>query len=74
MASPISEAIEDAVRARMVADPSLKAHSIDFGTSPDGGLEIWLDEERYLDVAAIRDERIRTLIQEAVDAYNQGKL
>lgn len=72
IASPISEAIEGMVQGRMRDDPALQDQRIDFGTSPDGTLEIWIDDERYVDVDAIPDENIRTLIQEAVRAYNKG--
>ena len=73
IASVISEQIEDLVKARMQADPMLQDLKIDFGTSADGALEIWIDDQRYEDVNAIPDERIRIMIQEAVAAYNQGE-
>jgi hypothetical protein len=38
----------------------------------DGTLEIWLGDERFLDLDEIPDERIRSIIQEAVEAYNKG--
>jgi hypothetical protein len=72
IASPISEVIEEMVQQRMAGDPSLQGLKIDFGTSADGALEIWIDAERYSNVDDIRDSRIRTLIQEAVAAYNEG--
>jgi hypothetical protein len=72
IASPISEAIEGMVQARMLDDPALEGQKIDFGTADDGTLEIWIDDERYLDVDAIPDENIRTIIQEAVKTYNEG--
>jgi hypothetical protein len=72
LAAPISEVIEDMVRERMAADPALDAFKLDFGTSADGSLEIWIDDERYGDVDAIRDERIKTIIKDAVLAYNEG--
>ena len=74
MASLISETIEDLVRERMQKDPTLQGQKIDFGTSSDGTLEIWIDDERYLDVAAIPNEKIRAIIQEAVKAYNEGNV
>ena len=74
MASPISEAIEDMVRERMAADPTLQGVLIDFGSTDDGGLEIWVDEERFTSVDDIRNDRIKAIIQEAVTAYNEGAL
>jgi hypothetical protein len=72
MASLISEAVEDLVRERMQSDPGLQEMKIDFGTSSDGTLEIWIDDERYTDVDAIPNDQIRSLIKEAVKAYNEG--
>lgn len=72
IAAPISEVIEDIVRERMGADPSLREVKIDFGSTSDGALEIWIDDERYLDVDDIPKEKIRTIIHEAVRSYNEG--
>jgi hypothetical protein len=72
LASSISEEIEDLVQARLEADPTLKDLKVDFGTATDGTLEIWLNDERYLGLDAIPDERIRSIILEAVAAYNEG--
>jgi hypothetical protein len=72
LASPVSEEIEELVRIQLASRPELKGINLDFGTSVDGGLEIWIDDELYEDVKFIKDDRIRRLIQEAVDAYNQG--
>jgi hypothetical protein len=72
IAAPISEVIEDMVRERMGADPSLREVKIDFGSTSDGALEIWIDDERYLDVDEIPKEKVRTIIHEAVRSYNEG--
>jgi hypothetical protein len=72
LASSISEEIEELVHARMRANPALKDLKVDFGTAMDGTLEIWLGDERFLDLDEIPDERIRSIIQEAVEAYNKG--
>jgi hypothetical protein len=73
MASTIAEQIEELVRGRLDADPTLSNLTIDFGSSDDGMLEIWIEDQCYTDVNAIPDERIRGLIQEAVSAYNRGE-
>jgi hypothetical protein len=73
MASIVSEHIEELVQQQISKDPSLEGVKIDFGTSTDGGLEIWIDEERFSDIDSIPDERIRTMIRHAVEAYNKGK-
>ncbi len=73
IASPVSEEIEELVRVQLASRPELKGINLDFGTSADGGLEIWIDDELYEDVKSIKDDRIRRLIQEAVDTYNKGE-
>jgi hypothetical protein len=73
MASTIAEQIEELVRGRLDADPTLSNLTIDFGSSDDGMLEIWIEDQCYTDVNAVPDERIRRLIQEAVSAYNRGE-
>lgn len=73
IASPVSEEIEDLVRAQLASRPELKGINLDFGTSADGSLEIWIDDERYDDVKSIKDDRIRRMIQDAVDTYNKGE-
>ena len=72
-ASPVSEEIEELVRMQLASRPELKGIDLDFGTSAYGGLEIWIDDERYEDVKSIKDDRIRRLIQEAVDTFNKGE-
>jgi hypothetical protein len=72
LASSISEEIEELVHARLRTDSALKDIKVDFGSAPDGTLEIWLNDERYLAIDAIPDVRIRSIIQEAVAAYNEG--
>jgi hypothetical protein len=72
MASVVSEQIEELIQQRMLGDSKLKDVEFDFATSADGGLEIWINEEQFSDINSIPDERIRTIIREVVDAYNQG--
>jgi hypothetical protein len=69
-ASPVSEKIEDMVKNKLREHSDLREVMIDFGTSLDGSLEIWIDSERYLDVEDIPDERIRKAIAEAVEDFN----
>jgi hypothetical protein len=70
LASPVSEKIEDMVKEKLEEHPDLRNVTIDFGTSLDGSLEIWIDGEHYLDVEEIPDERIRIAIVEAVEDFN----
>ena len=69
-ASTVSEKIEDIVNHKLREYSDLRDVVIDFGTSLDGSLEIWIDSERYLDVEDVPDERIRKAIAEAVEDFN----
>ena len=69
-ASMISEQIEEMVKMDLVQYPDLTDVSLDFGTGEDGGLEIWLGGERYSEVSAIPDERIRRSVEKAVNSFN----
>ena len=60
------------VRREMASDPGLAGRSLDFGTAPDGTLEIWLDEEKYTGVDQIPDVRLRELITRAAAEFNRG--
>jgi hypothetical protein len=71
-ATPIAEAVEERVRQKIAEDPSFTDLDVDFGTSPDGGLEIWVDAVRYTSVEEIPDGSLRETIREAVRDYNAG--
>jgi hypothetical protein len=70
-ATIIGEQIEDLVRKRLNAEPSLDGVSVDFGTAPDGGLQIWVDGDLYTEVDQIPDAKIRAAIAEAVAEFNR---
>jgi hypothetical protein len=70
-AAPTSEAVEDLVNQRLAAIPELAGSRVDFGTAPDGSLEIWIEDQRYASVDEIRDPRIRQAVQDAVASYNK---
>ena len=70
-ASPISEHIEGMVKLRLQAYPDLSQVDLDFGTSMDGSLGIWVDGERYKAIEDIPDARIRKAIADAVNAFNK---
>ena len=69
-ASMISEQIEEMVKMDLAQYPDLSDVSLDFGTGEDGGLEIWIDGERYSEVSTIPDDRIRRSIEKAVNSFN----
>jgi hypothetical protein len=55
----------------IASDPELAGTLVDFGTAPDGTLEIWVNDKRYADSDHVPDERIRVVIQQAVAMYNE---
>ncbi len=71
LAAPFAEQVEDILQNLMAADPQLSQHKVDFGTAPDGGLEVWVDGKSYREVKDIPEEPIRAAIQKAIEIYNQ---
>ncbi|MFN2274373.1 MAG: hypothetical protein ACK2TX_05960 [Anaerolineales bacterium] len=72
IASPAAETIEALAQERLRKHADLAGVRLDFGTGRGGDLEIWVNSERFTSIDAIPDERIRSAIQEAVEAFNQG--
>ncbi|GAB4572977.1 MAG: hypothetical protein Fur0017_25840 [Anaerolineales bacterium] len=73
LAAPFAEQIEDVLRARAANDPYLKSFDIDFGTAPDGGLEIWVNDVKYDGVANLPDEKLKETLLQAVKEWNSRK-
>lgn len=73
LAAPFAEQIEDVLRAKIENDPALKALNVDFGTAPDGGLEIWMDGKKFVGVANLPDERLKAALLQAVREWNSRK-
>ncbi|GAB1469749.1 hypothetical protein MASR2M66_06260 [Chloroflexota bacterium] len=73
LASPFAEQVEDVLRAKAASDPYLKNFDIDFGTAPDGGLEIWVNGVKYEGVASLPDEKLKQAFLEAVKDWNSRK-
>ena len=71
--APVSEEIEELVRAKLTAYPDLARVKLDFANAADGPLEIWVDQTHYHSVAEIPDERLRQAIQAAVQEWNDLK-
>ncbi|MFZ5879178.1 MAG: hypothetical protein ACOY0R_07400 [Chloroflexota bacterium] len=71
LAAPFAEQIEDILQGLMEADPLLKKFKVDFGTAPDGGLEVWVDGKSYREIKDIPEEPIRAAIQKAIEIYNK---
>lgn len=73
LAAPFAEQIEDLVRAKINAEPTLKNLKVDLGTAPDGGLEIWVDKVKYANVEALRNETLKKVFQEAIKEWESKK-
>lgn len=73
LAAPFAEQIEDVLRAKAASDPYLKSFDIDFGTAPDGGLEIWVNGTKYDGVANVPDEKLKQALLAAVKDWNSRK-
>ena len=73
VAAPFAEQIEDVLRAKVESDPYLKSFDIDFGTGADGGLEIWVNGEKYDGVANLPDEHLKQALLQAVKEWNGRK-
>ena len=71
LAAPFSEQIEDIVHDLINADPELAGTVLDFGTAPDGTLEIWVNDKRYAEVGHLPDERLQAVIQQAIKIFNE---
>jgi hypothetical protein len=71
LAAPFAEQIEDILREQISADPYLRSYDVDFGTAPDGGLEIIVGDKRYTSIEQISDQRLREAVSKAVATYNQ---
>lgn len=73
VAAPFAEQIEDILRAKAENDPYLRSFAIDFGTAPDGSLEIWVNGTRYDGVASLPDEKLKETLLQVVKDWNSRK-
>jgi hypothetical protein len=69
LAAPFAEQIEAIIQAWIEKRPELQHYKLDFGTAPDGGLEIWIDAKKFADVNALPDENLKTLVKEAIELW-----
>jgi hypothetical protein len=72
LAAAFVEQIEGITRARLSEDPVLVGVKVGFETAPNGELRIWADGESYTDVDDIPNERLREIIRQAVESWEQG--
>lgn len=73
LAAPFVEQIEDIVLARLAERPELSKYHVDFGTAPDGGLEIHVDGQTFTEIDALPDESLKRLIREAIEAWQAAQ-
>ena len=71
LAAPFAEQIEDIVNARVAEDPTVSQYEVDFGTADDGTLEVWINGQRYTDVAEIPQPRLREIIRNAAQSWQE---
>lgn len=71
--APVSEAIEELVRAKLAAYPDLARAQLDFASAADGSLEIWVHQTHYHSVSEIPDPRLAQAIRDAVREWNDRK-
>ena len=66
LSAPFAEQIEDILRAKLEADPALKKYEIDFGTSDDHTLEIWVNGEKYVNINELPDEALKEAFRTSI--------
>jgi len=71
-ASAAAEMLESIIQRRLAGDSAFAGQGIDFGTLPDGSLEIWWGGQSYSSIDQLPDERLRSLIGEAIEEFNRG--
>jgi hypothetical protein len=71
LAAPFAEQIEDILRALLQAHPELNHYDVDLGTSPDTGLEIWVNGQKYDQIEDLPDDGLRQVVYEAVQKWEK---
>jgi hypothetical protein len=71
--SVVAEQIEEMVKGKLAGFRDLADTALDFGSMPDGTIDIWVNGQQYDDVKDIPEKRIRKAIQEAVKKFNVEK-
>lgn len=73
LAAPFAEQIEDIVRVRLMERADLSGYQVDFGTAPDGGLEIRVNGETFTDLEAIPHEGLKSALRQAIQEWQQER-
>jgi len=69
LASPFAEQIEDVLQALLKEHPELNHYHVDLGTAPDGGLEIWVNKEKYRNIDDLPDDDLREIFRDAIEIW-----
>lgn len=72
LAAPFAEQIEDILQARLAEHPELGKYKLDFGSAPDGGLEIYVDDQKFSAIDDLPDEALKALVREAIEAWHKN--
>jgi hypothetical protein len=59
------------VKQRLASYPYLADVKLDFATGPDESLVIWVNDQSYINIDRIPDDRMRAAISEAVETFNR---
>ncbi|WKZ35835.1 MAG: hypothetical protein QY332_19670 [Anaerolineales bacterium] len=73
LASPFAEQLEDILKARLAADPTLKDFTIDLATGKGYELEIWVNGSKYTSIDELPSEKLKSVFREAVDEWDSRK-
>ncbi|NJN80691.1 MAG: hypothetical protein HC797_09605 [Anaerolineales bacterium] len=73
LAAPFAEQIEDILRVKLESDPVLKEFNVDLGTASDGGLDIWVNGEKFSSVDELPNEQLKQALQQAIKDWNHKK-
>lgn len=73
LAAPFAEQIEDIVRVHLAERADLSGYQVDFGTAPDGGLEIHVNGETFTNLEAIPHEGLKSALRQAIQEWQQER-
>lgn len=69
VASPFAEQIEDVLQHLFKNHPELNHYHIDLGSAPDGGLEIWVNGQKFDHIDDLPDDGLRQVFDEAIQIW-----
>jgi hypothetical protein len=57
------------LQALLKEHPELNHYHVDMGTAPDGGLEIWVNEQKFDDIDDIPHDELREVFRDAIEIW-----